>query len=390
MKIYIDNAATTPMSCLVREISMQCIDEYGNPSSIHSMGRKASKALETSRNTIARFLNCKSQEIYFTASGTESCNWAIEIAAKIGENKRKKHIISSCIEHHAVLHSLEKLTKSGFEVTYIPVNEKGIVSTKEFEQCIRNDTIFATIMCANNEIGTIQPISEIGQICRDKGVLFHTDAVQAAGHLPIDTMTQNIDMLSMAAHKFHGPKGIGVLYCRKNIPIVPLVVGGGQEKGKRAGTENVAAAVGMAAALKASCETMVEVNEKIIFMRNKLINELGKIPRSRLNGDKYKRLPGIVNFCFEGIEGESLLLMLDMAGVYASSGSACASESLEPSHVLLALGLPREIAHGSLRLSLGEFNRPEEIEYIIKIVPPIIERLRNMSPLWEKITKKEG
>jgi len=390
MNVYADNAATTAISQNAREAMIKTLDEYGNPSSIHAYGRQAARKLEESRNTIAELLGAEPREIYFTSGGTESCNWAIEIAAAIGERKGKRHIISSAIEHHAMLHTLEKLEKRGFEITLLPVYENGIVRLDEFEAAIRDDTLLATIMYANNEIGTIQPITELGEICRSKGVLFHTDAAQAAGKFLIDVNDQNIDMISLAAHKFHGPKGIGVLYCRKTIPVTSLITGGAQERGKRAGTENVPGAAGMAAALEESCRNMADNNAKVAVMRNRLIESLSKIQKSRLNGDEDIRLPGVVNFCFEGIEGESLLLLLDMAGIAASSGSACTSGSLEPSHVLLALGLPHAIAHGSLRLSLSEYNNMDEVEYIIKTLPPIIERLREMSPLWERIIKEEG
>jgi len=364
--------------------------DYGNASSIHEAGRIASGAVEESRATIARLMGAEPREIYFTSGGTEAANWAIRIAAEIGMKHNKRHIISSAIEHHAVLHTLDKLGKSGFEITLLPVHADGIVRAEELKKAIRPDTALVTIMYANNEIGTIQPIPEIGEICRKHGVLFHTDAVQAVGRVEIDVRGQNIDMLSLSAHKFHGPKGVGALYCRSGIPVVPIIQGGGQERGKRAGTENVPGIVGMAAALEESCANMRENNAKIKAISTRLISALSGIEHSRLNGHETQRLPGICSFCFEGIEGESLLLMLDMAGICASSGSACTSGSLDPSHVLLALGLPHEIAHGSLRLSLGEYNTPEQVEYIIETLPPIVKKLRDMSPVWEQIMRGEN
>ena len=388
MEVYADNAATTAVSQAALDAMMTSLkQEYGNPSSIHSKGRKAAKTLEAARDTIAGLINAQPSEVFFTSGGTEADNWAISIAAENGAKSNKRHIITSAIEHHAVLHMLDKLKKQGFEITLLPVGSDGIVSPGELEAAIRADTALVTVMYANNEIGTLQPIPELGAICRERGVLFHTDAVQAVGHVAIDMQSQDIDMLSLSAHKFHGPKGIGALYCRKGIAVSAFIEGGAQERGKRAGTENVPGVAGMAASLEESCRDMEKNNAKVAEMRDNLIKSLSAIERSRLNGHPENRLPGIVNFCFEGIEGEALLLMLDMEGICASSGSACTSGSLDPSHVLLALGLPHEIAHGSLRLSLSEYNTPEEIEHIIKTLPPIIKKLRDMSPVWENISK---
>lgn len=389
-KIYADSAATTRLCNAAKMAMLPFLDEvYGNPSSLHSFGQEAAQALQNSRETIAKCLNADIKEIYFTSGGSESINQALITAAEIGAKKGKKHIISSKIEHLAVLHTLKSLEKKGYEITLLDVYNDGIVKIEDVKKAIREDTALVSIMYANNEIGTIQPISEIGTICHEKGVLFHTDAVQAAGHLEIDVKAQNIDMLSISAHKFHGSKGIGALYCKKGIPLSILIEGGAQERGKRAGTENIPAIVGMAAAFDESCRKMNETNSYVSVLRDRLINELTKIPRSILNGSKTARLPGNVNICFEGIEGESLLLLLDARGIAASSGSACTSGSLEPSHVLLALGLPHEIAHGSLRLSLSEYNTEEEINYIIEVVPQVVSRLRDMSPVWEKIREKE-
>jgi cysteine desulfurase len=390
MRVYADNAATTAMSKVAKEAMLPYMDKiYGNPSSLHFFGQEAAEALQKSREAIADQLNVEAKEIYFTSGGSEADNQAIISAARLGEKTGKKHIISTKIEHHAVLHTLEKLSKQGFEITLLDVYEKGIVKLEDVKNAIRKDTALVTIMYANNEIGTIQPIPEIGKLCREKGILFHTDAVQTAGHLPIDVKEQNIDMLSMSAHKFHGPKGAGVLYCKKNIPLVNIIEGGAQERGKRAGTENIPAIMGMAAAFEASCNHIEENTTYVSALRDKLIAGLSKIPHSIVNGDLKKRLPGNVNMCFEGIEGESLLLMLDAKGVAASSGSACTSGSLDPSHVLLAIGLPHEVAHGSLRLSLCEYNTEEEVEHIIKVVPEVVEYLRNMSPVWEELLKGE-
>jgi len=391
MSVYADNAATTMVSkAAVEAMLPYLMESYGNPSSIHRAGRETRGAITSARESIARVLNAEPKEIYFTSGGSEADNWAISIAAKAGARKNKRHIVTTAFEHHAVLHAIEALEKQGFEITLLPVHQDGIVRSEELEQAIREDTALVSVMYANNEIGTVQPIREIGKICRERGVLFHTDAVQAVGRIAIDVKDECIDMLSLSGHKFHGPKGVGALYCRTGIPVTPFIEGGGQERGKRAGTENVAAIVGMAKALEESVASMCDNNAKITLMRDRLIEALLGIERSRLNGDRTRRLPGIANFCFEGIEGESLLLLLDMAGICASSGSACTSGSLEPSHVLLALGLPHEIAHGSLRLSLSEYNMPEEIEYIIETLPPIIQRLRDMSPLWEKIKSEDG
>ncbi|MCL2025192.1 MAG: cysteine desulfurase NifS [Leptospirales bacterium] len=384
MKVYADNAATTAISQAARDAMLSCMEnEYGNPSSVHSTGRQAAKTLEAARDTIARLINAEPREIYFTSGGTEADNWAISIAAEIGAKNNKRHIISTAFEHHAVLHMLDRLKKQGFEITLLPVHSDGIVRPDELADAIRPDTALVTVMYANNEIGTLQPIAELGAICRERGVIFHTDAVQAAGHVAIDVESQFIDMLSLSAHKFHGPKGTGALYCHKGVKISAFIEGGAQERGKRAGTENVPAIAGMAAAFEESCRGMSKNNTKVTGMRDNLIAALSAIEYSILNGHATNRLPGIVNFCFEGIEGEALLLTLDTAGICASSGSACASGSLDPSHVLLALGLPHEIAHGSLRLSLSEYNTPDEIEYIIKTLPPIIEKLRGMSPAWK-------
>ena len=386
MFVYADQAATTAMSPTARKVQMQAMEEvWGNPSSLHSVGQKAREAIEAARATVAAQIGAKPEEIYFTSGGTEADNQAIRTAVTLGARKGKKHIISSAFEHHAVLHTLQKLEKEGCEVTYLPVHENGIVRPEELEAAIRADTALVTIMYANNEIGTIQPIREIGEICRRHGVLFHTDAVQAVGHIPVDVAADNIDMLALSGHKFHGPKGVGALYAKKGIRLVRLIEGGAQEKGKRPGTEDVPAIMAMAAALKESCEHMEENAKKVTAMREKLIEALSRIPYSRLNGDRNKRVPGTVNFCFEGIEGESLLLYLDDRGVAASSGSACTSGSLDPSHVLLALGLPHEVAPGSLRLSIGEYNTPEEIDHIIASVPPVVEFLRSMSPVWEDL-----
>lgn len=388
MKVYADNAATTMMSQTAKEAMMPYFDVvYGNPSSLYSFGQEAKTALEESRAKVAKALNADPKEIYFTSGGSEADNQAIVSAAVIGARKGKKHIISTKFEHHAVLHTLNKLEKQGYEITLLDVHENGIVKPEEVAAAIRPDTCLVTVMFANNEIGTIQPIAEIGAVCREKGVLFHTDAVQAVAHIPIDVKAMNIDMLSLSGHKFHGPKGVGALYVKKGIALSNIIEGGAQERGKRAGTENVPAIVGMAAALEESVLHMDENIEKITAMREKLIEGLSKIPHSKLNGDRNSRVPGTVNFCFEGIEGESLLLLLDDAGIAASSGSACTSGSLDPSHVLLAIGLPHEVAHGSLRLSVCEYNTPEEIDHIIENVPKVVEYLRSMSPIWEDLQK---
>lgn len=386
MAIYVDNAATTKLSKTALQAMLPFFDTvYGNPSSLHTAGQVAKEALEKARSDIAAAINAKPQEIYFTSGGSEADNQAILSAAKIGEKKGKKHIVSTAFEHHAVLHTLEKLGKEGFEVTLLDVHEDGLVRPEEVEKAIRPNTALVTIMFANNEIGTIQPIQKIGEICRKKGVLFHTDAVQAAGHLKIDVSAQNIDMLSVSAHKFHGPKGTGFLYVKKGIPLSNLIEGGAQERGKRGGTENIPAIVGMAAALTEANRNIEKNAACVSALRDKLIAGLSKIPHSILNGDAEKRLPGNVNFCFEGVEGESLLLLLDAKGIEASSGSACTSGSLDPSHVLLAIGRPHEVAHGSLRLSLCEENTEEEIDKILVTVPQIIKYLRNISPVWEEL-----
>ena len=387
MKVYADNAATTMMSKTAKEAMMPYLDVvYGNPSSLYSFGQEAKTALEEARAKVAKALNAETREIYFTSGGSEADNQAIMSAAVIGARKGKKHIISTAFEHHAVLHTLNKLKKQGYEITLLDVHENGVVTAEEVADAIREDTCLVTIMFANNEIGTIQPIAEIGAVCREKGVLFHTDAVQAVAHVPVDVKEMNIDMLSLSGHKFHGPKGVGALYVKKGVALTNLIEGGAQERGKRAGTENVPAIVGMAAALEEAVAHMDENMEKITAMREMLIEGISKIPHSKLNGDRERRVPGTVNFCFEGIEGESLLL-LDDAGIAASSGSACTSGSLDPSHVLLAIGLPHEVAHGSLRLSVSEYNTPEEMAHIIENVPKVVEYLRKLSPVWEDLEK---
>ncbi len=384
--IYLDNAATTKMSKTATNAMLPYMDGvYGNPSSLHSMGQRANEALINARERIAKLLGCEAREITFTSGGSEADNQAILSAARLGESKGKKHIISTAFEHHAVLHTLNRLEKEGFDVTLLDVHENGLVGAEQVREAIREDTCLVTIMYANNEIGTVQPIKEIGAVCREKGVIFHTDAVQAAGHLHIDVKEQNIDMLSLSAHKFHGPKGIGALYARKGIRLTNLIEGGAQERGKRAGTENIPAIMGMAAALEESCSRIDENAETLTALRDKLIAGLSEIPHSILNGDAKKRLPGNVNFCFEGIEGESLLLLLDDKGICASSGSACTSGSLDPSHVLLAIGRVHDIAHGSLRLSLSDENTEEEIEYTISAVKEVVEYLRSLSPIWRDL-----
>lgn len=390
MYIYADNAATTRTSPAALSAMVKCMEEaYGNPSSLHSVGQKAAEVLQTAREEIAQILGADFHEIYFTSGGSEADNQAIRSAAIFGKKKGKKHLISTKIEHHAVLHTLEKLEKEGFEVTLLDVTPEGIVKPEDVSAAIREDTALVTIMYANNEIGTLQPIEEIAKICHEKKVIFHTDAVQAAGHVSIKVHDQKIDMLSLSAHKFHGPKGVGVLYARKGVPLFNLIEGGAQERGRRAGTENLPAIVGMAAALRAAADNMEEADKKVEKLRDKLIEGLSKIPHARLNGDAKKRLPGNVNFCFEGIEGESLLLLLDAKGIAASSGSACTSGSLDPSHVLLAIGLPHEVAHGSLRLSINEDNTEEEIDYMLTAIPEVVNYLREISPVWEKLEKGE-
>ena len=385
--IYVDNAATTRMSQTALDAMLPFLTEgYGNPSSLHSVGQAAAEALQKARETVAACLNGAPKEIIFTSGGSEADNQAILSAAAIGARKGKKHIVSTAFEHHAVLHTLQKLQKQGFEIELLPVGSTGTVTAEQVSAAIRADTCLVTVMFANNEIGSILPVAEIGAVCREKGVLFHTDAVQAVGHLPIDVQAQNIDLLSLSAHKFHGPKGVGALYVRTDVPVTPLIEGGAQERGKRAGTENVPAIVGMAAALKEAVEALDENAKKMTALRDQLIDGLARIPHSALNGDAVNRLPGNVNFCFEGIEGESLLLLLDAKGICASSGSACTSGSLDPSHVLLAIGRPHEVAHGSLRLSLCEANTQEEVDYILTEVPKIVERLRDLSPVWHDLT----
>lgn len=388
MQIYADNAATTKMSDLAIEAMLPYMkDIYGNPSSLHSVGQEAAEVLFDARSKMAKCLGCEAKEIYFTSGGSEADNQAIISAANRGERKGKKHIISTAFEHHAVLHTLKKLEKQGFEITLLPVGEMGIVNPDDVKNAIKDETCLVTIMYANNEIGTIQPIAKIGEICKEKGVIFHTDAVQAAGHIKIDVNKQNIDMLSLSAHKFHGPKGVGALYVKSGIVVSNIIEGGAQERGKRGGTENIPAIVSMAAAFEDACSKIDENSKRLTGMRDRLIDGLSKIPHSILNGDAKKRLPGNVNMCFEGIEGESLLLMLDMHGVCASSGSACTSGSLDPSHVLLAIGRVHEIAHGSLRLSLSEYNSEEEIDKIINAVTEVVSYLRNMSPVWRDLTE---
>ena len=384
--VYADNAATTQMSRTAIEAMLPYMETiYGNPSSLHSVGQQASEALQSARERVAKCLNASPREIYFTSGGSEADNQAILSAARLGERKGKKHIISTAFEHHAVLHTLKKLEKEGFEVELLPVGPTGTVTAQQVKDAIREDTCLVTVMYANNEIGSILPIAEIGRVCREAGVLFHTDAVQAAGHIPIDVKAQSIDMLSLSAHKFHGPKGIGLLYARQGVPLTSLIEGGAQERGKRAGTENIPAIMGMAAALEEACAHIDENAEKVSALRDRLIAGLSNIPHSALNGDPVNRLPGNVSFCFEGIEGESLLLLLDAKGICASSGSACTSGSLDPSHVLLAIGRPHEVAHGSLRLSLCEWNSDEDVDRILEAVPEVVSYLRGMSPMWKDL-----
>lgn len=389
--VYADNAATTAMSKTAIEVMLPYLDKiYGNPSSLHSVGQRAKEALEAARADVASCLGAQPNEIYFTSCGSESDNQAIRSAAHIGAQKGKKHIISTAFEHHAVLHTLKRLEKEeGFEVTLLDVHSNGVVTADEVKAAIRPDTCLVTIMFANNEIGTVQPIAEIGAVCREAKVTFHTDAVQAVGHIPVNVAEQNIDMLSLSAHKFHGPKGIGALYCRRGVRLLPFIDGGAQERGKRAGTENIAEIAAMAAALKEACANMEQNSAKLVKLRDRIISELTQIPHSRLNGDMAHHLPGTINMCFEGIEGEGLLLHLDDRGICASSGSACTSGSLDPSHVLLAIGLPHEVAHGSLRLSLSEYNTEEDADRIIKAVPEVVEYLRNMSPVWKEMVRGE-
>ena len=386
MNVYADNAATTRMSQAAVDAMLPFLREsYGNPSSLYTLGQKAAESLQASRETMAKYLGCDAREITFTSGGSEADNQALLTAATLGARKGKKHIISTAFEHHAILHSLKRLEKQGFEVTLLDVHENGLVTAQQVADAIREDTCLVTVMYANNEIGTIQPIAEIGAVCRERGVLFHTDAVQAAGHVPIHVREQNIDMLSLSGHKFHGPRGVGALYVRKGIPLRSLICGGAQERGRRAGTENLPAIVGMAAALREACAALPEHTAYLTGLRDKLIEGLRTIPHSILNGERTRRLPGNVHFCFEGIEGESLLLLLDAKGICASSGSACTSGSLDPSHVLLAIGRPHEIAHGSLRLSLSAENTPEEIDYLIETIPQVVAYLRSMSPVWRDL-----
>ena len=386
MQVYADNAATTRMSDkAVAAMTPYFQQFYGNPSSLHTVGQQAAEALAHARRRVADCLGCSFKEITFTSGGSEADNQAIVSAARIGERKGKKHIISTAFEHHAVLHTLKKLEKEGFEVTLLDVGPTGTITPQQVAEAIREDTCLVTIMYANNEIGSILPIPEIGAVCREKGVLFHTDAVQAAGHLHIDVKAQDIDMLSLSAHKFHGPKGVGVLYARQGIPLTNIIEGGAQERGKRAGTENIPGIVSMAAALQEACAHIDENAAKVSALRDKLMAGLSQIPHSALNGDPVHRLPGNVNFCFEGIEGESLLLLLDAKGICASSGSACTSGSLDPSHVLLAIGRPHEVAHGSLRLSLCEWNTQEEVNYMLQVIPEVVAYLRSMSPVWKEL-----
>ncbi len=386
LQVYADNAATTKLSPAALGAMLPYFDKiYANPSSLHSAGQEAKEALEGARERIAARLGCAPREIYFTSGGSEADNQAILSAAAIGRRKGKMHIVSTAFEHHAVLHTLKKLEKEGFSVTYLDVRNHHNISPDQVAQAIREDTCLVTTMYANNEIGSILPIAEIGEICKKAGVPFHTDAVQAVGHLPIDVKAQNIDMLSLSAHKFHGPKGIGVLYCRRRLALSNLIEGGAQERGKRAGTENLPAICGMAAALDEACDHMEENRLRITALRDRVIEGLSKIPHSALNGDPVHRLPGNVSFCFEGIEGESLLLLLDQQGICASSGSACTSGSLDPSHVLLAIGRVHDVAHGSLRLSLSQYTTEEEIDHILKVVPEVVQYLRNMSPVWRDL-----
>ena len=391
MFVYADNAATTCVSKTALDAMLPCLTEnWGNASSLYSFGQRAAELLEESRKTVAACLGAANpREIYFTSCGSESDNQALVSCARLGARKGKKHLISTKFEHHAILHTLKALEKEGFEVTLLDVHEDGVVRVEDVAAAIREDTCCVSVMFANNEVGTIQPIKEIGALCREKGIPFHTDAVQAVGHIPVNVEEMNIDLLSLSGHKFHAPKGVGVLYCRKNIPLFSFIEGGAQERGKRAGTENIAGICALAAALKESCDNMEENAAKMCAMRDKLFAELGKIPHSKINGSLEHHVPGTVNMCFEGIEGESLLLMLDRKGICASSGSACTSGSLDPSHVLLSLGIPHELAHGSLRLSIGEYNTMEEIDYIIEVLPGIVQYLRDMSPIWDALEKGE-
>ena len=386
MQVYADNAATTRMhQTAIDTMTYHLNNTFGNPSSLYTIGQQAKEVLETARADMAACFGAQPREIYFTSGGSEADNQAITSAAYLGARKGKKHIISTAFEHHAVLHTLKKLEKEGFEIELLPVGAIGTITAQQVKSALRADTCLVTVMYANNEIGSILPIAEIGEVCREAGVLFHTDAVQAAGHVPIDVQAQHIDMLSLSAHKFHGPKGIGVLYARQGVPLTSLIEGGAQERGKRAGTENLPAIMGMAAALEDACAHIDENARKVSALRDRLIAGLSKIPHSALNGDPVNRLPGNVSFCFEGIEGESLLLLLDAKGICASSGSACTSGSLDPSHVLLAIGRPHEVAHGSLRLSLCEWNTDEDVDRILAAVPEVVAYLREMSPMWKDL-----
>ena len=386
MQVYADNAATTKISDVALKAMMPCFETlYGNPSSLHSVGQEAKEALEDARERVAKCLGCEPREIYFTSGGSEADNQAIISAARLGARKNKKHIISTAFEHHAVLHTLNKLEKEGFEVTLLDVSNGHNITAQQVKEAIRPDTCLVTVMYANNEIGSVLPIAEIGAVCKEAGVPFHTDAVQAVGHIAINVKEQNIDLLSLSGHKFHGPKGVGALYCRRGFPLVNVIDGGAQERGKRAGTENLPAIVGMAAALEDACANLDANMAKVAAMRDKLIEGLSKIPHCALNGDAVNRLPNNVSFCFEGIEGESLLLLLDMKGVCASSGSACTSGSLDPSHVLLAIGRVHDVAHGSLRLSLSEYNTMEEMDHILTVVPEVVAYLRGISPVWRDL-----
>lgn len=390
MEIYADNAATTALSPLALEAMLPFFDQtYANPSSLHDPGQRAAEALAQARESIAQCLGCSAQEIYFTSGGSEADTQALLSAAALGEKRGKKHLVSTAFEHHAILHTLEALAKRGFEVTLLEISDTGIISPDQVRKAIRPDTCLVSVMFANNEIGTIQPISEIGALCQEAGVLFHTDAVQAVGHIPVQIQDSNIDLLSLSGHKFHGPKGIGALYAKKGIRLQNLIYGGAQERGKRAGTENVPAIVGMAAALKEACALQKLHQLHLCTMRDKLIEGLARIPHSALSGSAENRLPGNVHFCFEGIEGESLLLLLSDKGIYASSGSACTSGSLEPSHVLLALGRPHEVAHGSLRLSLDESITEQEVDYLIDSITDVVAYLRSISPLWQELIAGE-
>ena len=386
MIVYADNAATTKISEKALQAMMPCFEKYyGNPSSLHTVGQEAKEVLEDARSRVAKCLGCEPREIYFTSGGSEADNQAIRSAAVFGAKKGKKHIISTAFEHHAVLHTLEALKKEGFEITLLDVSKGHNITAQQVKDAIREDTCLVTTMYANNEIGSVLPIAEIGAVCKEAGVPFHTDAVQAVGHIAIDVKAQNIDMLSLSGHKFHGPRGVGALYCRRGLPLVNIIEGGAQERGKRAGTENMPAIVGMAVAMEDACANMEANNAHTVALRDKLIEGLSKIPHCALNGDPVNRLPGNVSFCFEGIEGESLLLLLDAKGICASSGSACTSGSLDPSHVLLSIGRVHDVAHGSLRLSVCHLNTDEEVDHMLKVVPEVVQLLRNMSPVWRDL-----